>query len=221
MGMVKEDINITQILERSDNPFINNKTVTEGVYGPTFAHDSWHGIGSGLFDKWTETRPGTGFPPFENGTRASYMTRDSATDEVYDGLVADKAAWKAYAEEHILRPSNQTCSEGIMLMHSGGNGLPVYREEYLNEQPGAGFLVIHDPPFLNPCMISPLMSTPQIDIPIGQAPYQSVITLQTEQLPIVIDLMASQGCDYMLYDLVAKLQEKGIVQTVKTGRVAF
>ncbi|VUC34495.1 unnamed protein product [Clonostachys rosea] len=221
MGMTKQDINVTEILSHSDIPAVNNKTVTEGIFLPTFTYDSWRSIGKYLVDKWSSSFPTAGFPPFDNRTRASYMSESEVTDQVYQEKLDGKAAWKAYAEKNILGPSNETCSDGIMLMHSGGNGLPSYREEYLNEQPGAGFLVVRNPPLLNPCIISPLMNAPQIDIPIGQAPYKSVISLQDEYLPVVIDLMASPGCDYMLYDLVSKLQEEGLIKTVKTGRLAF
>lgn len=97
-----------------------------------------------------------------------------------------------------------------------------YCGEFLNHKEGAGFLYMTDPKqWLNPLLLSPLLSTPQIGIPIGQVDYKSVISLQTEKLPIVMDPMAYPGCDNMLLDLVEKLAEKGIIKTVKTGRTAF
>lgn len=75
--------------------------------------------------------------------------------------------------------------------------------------------------WLNPLLISPLLDAPAIDIPIGQASYESVISLQTEKVPVVIDLMAYPGCDNMSRALVRSLAEKGIIKTVKTGKNAF
>ncbi|KAM5341168.1 hypothetical protein ACJ41O_015277 [Fusarium nematophilum] len=97
-----------------------------------------------------------------------------------------------------------------------------HREEYLNHEKGAGFLYMTDPKqWLNPLLLSPLLSAPQIGIPIGQVEYESVISLQTEKLPVVMDLMAYPGCGNMLFSLVEKLAEKGIIKTVKTRRAAF
>lgn len=42
-----------------------------------------------------------------------------------------------------------------------------------------------------------------------------------EILPVTVSLVTRRGCDFMLLDLVAALADKGIVQTVKTGRTAY
>ncbi|VUC26682.1 unnamed protein product [Clonostachys rosea] len=96
------------------------------------------------------------------------------------------------------------------------------KEKFLNDQLDAGYLYMTKPKqWLNPLLISPLLSSPQIDIPIGQVDYQSAISLQTEKLSIVMDLMAAPRCDGMLFKLVETLAEKGLPNTVKTGRTAF
>lgn len=40
-------------------------------------------------------------------------------------------------------------------------------------------------------------------------------------LPVTVSLVARRGCDFMLMDLISALADKGIVQTVKTGRTAY
>lgn len=73
-------------------------------------------------------------------TREGYALRETVTQEVYDQVVKDKAAFKERSEQYIMLDSEETCSDGIMLLHSGAGGLPSYREEYLNYEDGAGFL---------------------------------------------------------------------------------
>lgn len=57
--------------------------------------------------------------------------------------------------------------------------------------------------------------------PLGQASYQSTITLQTEFLPVGIDIMAAKGCDGMLFELAEQLLAAGILKVPKTGSLTF
>lgn len=56
---------------------------------------------------------------------------------------------------------------------------------------------------------------------VGQAPYNSTVTLQTEYLPVAIDFMVAKGCDGMVFDLVEKLVEAGIVKVPGVGSVMY
>lgn len=56
---------------------------------------------------------------------------------------------------------------------------------------------------------------------IGQASYNSTITLQEEILPVSVDIMAAKGCDGMLFALAEDLLAKGILKVPKTGSVPF
>lgn len=47
---------------------------------------------------------------------------------------------------------------------------------------------------------------PQLNIPIGQVPYNSSVTNHIEYLPVTVSLNAARGCDYMLWDIAAALQ---------------
>jgi len=58
-------------------------------------------------------------------------------------------------------------------------------------------------------------------VPIGQAAYNSTITLQSEYLPVAVDIMAAKGCDGMIFELVEKLQAEGIVKVVGTGSTMY
>lgn len=66
-----------------------------------------------------------------------------------------------------------------------------------------------------------MAGVPDMVIPIGQAAYNSSITLQTEYLPVAVDIVAAKGCDGMVFELVERLQRAGIVREVGTGSTLF
>lgn len=114
---------------------------------------------------------------------------------------------------NIIQPSNpSTCSDNIFI-YPITNATPSYRNQYLSSaKPSFGFMNVY---------ISSFASNPDITIPIGQAPYYSTITLQTEYLPVTIGIMAHRGCDYMSLELIKQLHHVGILQEVKTGKMTF
>lgn len=57
--------------------------------------------------------------------------------------------------------------------------------------------------------------------PIGQAAYNSTISLQTEYLPVAIDIIARKGCDGMIFELAERLLEEGILVVPKAGSVMY
>ncbi|KAF4962163.1 hypothetical protein FSARC_9737 [Fusarium sarcochroum] len=222
LGMKAKKVNITSILHASDNVYINSKSLTESLFSTALRWDSWNGIGKDLVARWKASYPKAGFPPLDLESRLGYAAHDTVNKSIYEEVVKHKAEFAAYVQDRVLRPSDATCSESILILESGASGRPCYREEFLNHEKGAGFLYMTDPkPWLNPLLLSPLLSAPQISIPIGQVDYDSPISFQVEKLPIVIDLMAYPGCDNMLMGLVETLAEKGIIKTVKVGKTAF
>jgi hypothetical protein len=58
-------------------------------------------------------------------------------------------------------------------------------------------------------------------VPIGQVPYFSNITFREEMVPVTIDMVVKRGCDFMLYNLIERLADEGVLKSVKTGRTAF
>jgi hypothetical protein len=62
---------------------------------------------------------------------------------------------------------------------------------------------------------------PDFVFPIGQASYNSSITLKTEYLPVAVDVMAARGCDGMIFELAERLQMAGIIKPVKTGSTLY
>ncbi len=58
-------------------------------------------------------------------------------------------------------------------------------------------------------------------IPIGQVSYQSNVTFHTEFMPVTINMVVKRGCDFMLFNMIEKLADEGVLTSVKTGRTAF
>ena len=69
--------------------------------------------------------------------------------------------------------------------------------------------------------ISPFAEVPDFVIPIGQAAYNSTITLHTEYLPVTVDILAAKGCDGLIFNLVRDLQAAGVVKATLTGGTIY
>lgn len=58
-------------------------------------------------------------------------------------------------------------------------------------------------------------------IPVGQAAYNSTITLKEEYLPVAVDIVAAKGCDGMVFALAEQLLSAGIIAIPKTGSTLY
>lgn len=56
---------------------------------------------------------------------------------------------------------------------------------------------------------------------VGQASYNSTITLQEEMLPIAVSIVAAKGCDGIVFTLAEQLLAAGILKSPKVGTLAF
>jgi hypothetical protein len=56
---------------------------------------------------------------------------------------------------------------------------------------------------------------------VGQALYNSTITLKEEYLPVAIDFIVPRGCDLMVFNLVNELVEAGIVKEPVAGSALY
>ncbi|KAI0700994.1 amidase signature enzyme [Cerioporus squamosus] len=134
--------------------------------------------------------------------------------------LANKTVFMDWFSSSVVRPDANTCSDSILL-YPQSSGATNYRNRYVwcVEDVCIGFAdaVAHGD-YLVPV---PLLHLPDMVVPIGEAAYNSTITGQTEFLPVTISFVAAKGCDLMLFDLIAALQEAGIVRAVETGSRVF
>ncbi|OOF92982.1 hypothetical protein ASPCADRAFT_508787 [Aspergillus carbonarius ITEM 5010] len=187
------------------------------------------------------------FPPVDPQIRTQWTSLDPTTftnQAAYTQALKSRALSITWFERTILTQSNHTCSDSLLICDENTGGLPSYREQPLNKSPNATLLSTYPDDAVIPCnTICPLfgyvltppppLSFPLINtnktpyscadftIPLNQVPYLSPISKIPEQLPVSMNLIVRRGCDFMLFDMIEKMAEAGIISEVKTGRTAF
>lgn len=92
----------------------------------------------------------------------------------------------------------------------------------MNESPDASYLgVLPKGAAISVANICPIFGCADFTIPIGQVPYFSNITFREEMMPVTINMAVKRGCDFVLYNMIEKLADEGVLKAVKTGREAF
>jgi hypothetical protein len=79
----------------------------------------------------------------------------------------------------------------------------------------------HAPAAFNPASICPLFGCVDATVPIGQVSYFSPVSGRREMLPVTVNLVVRRGCDFVLFNMIGKMADAGLLQTVKTGKTAF
>ncbi|KAI0790562.1 amidase signature enzyme [Abortiporus biennis] len=126
--------------------------------------------------------------------------------------LANKTQFMDWFASKVVLPDNETCSNSIFLYPQSAGGTN-YRNRYTGPPStpfgfSSGRIAVH-------------AETPDMVVPIGEVPYNSTITGTTEFLPVTLSFIASKGCDLMLFNLFASLQDAGIIKPVATGSRLF
>ncbi|KFA53329.1 hypothetical protein S40293_06659 [Stachybotrys chartarum IBT 40293] len=194
---------------------------------------SWRGSRGNSYDQYTSVvRPlktawaaltGGRFPPVDPQWRSFVRMNDSQLNiDEYNAGLRLKNTTVSWFEREMLYETEESCSESMYICDIGTGGLPSFREEDLNQGVNASFLAVRPPNAAITCAnICPTFACADFTIPLGQVEYQSPVTFFPEQYPVTINLIVRRGCDFMLYNMVEKMAEAGILQTVKTGREAY
>ncbi|PYH49662.1 amidase family protein [Aspergillus saccharolyticus JOP 1030-1] len=183
----------------------------------------YHDVAQPLISAWADQHEGR-FPPVDPPVRSLWPNLDfSVTNaENYDAAVQSRAVSIEWFEREVLLFDEAACSEALLVCDAGTGGLPSFRESKLNEGPNASFLYSYPEGAMIPCVaICALFGCADFTIPLGQVPYLSPVTKVTEQWPVVFNLIARRGCDFMLFDLVERMAEEGILAEVNTGMTAY
>ncbi|KAI0696652.1 amidase signature enzyme [Cerioporus squamosus] len=126
--------------------------------------------------------------------------------------LANKTIFMEWFSSSVVQSDASTCSNSILLYPQSSGGTN-YRNRYISA-PSA-------PLGFSSGRISVHAEVPDMVVPIGEAPFNSTITGRTEFLPVTISFVAAKGCDLMLFNLFAALQEAGVIRPVETGSRLF
>ncbi|GBE81057.1 predicted protein [Sparassis crispa] len=133
--------------------------------------------------------------------------------EAHDEAVVNKTVFMSWFTNEVVKGGNSdTCSDSVFL-YPQSSGATNYRNAY-SGPPSTPF-------GFSSGRIAVLAETPDMVVPIGEAPYNSTITGQTEYLPVTLSFISAKNCDLMLFNLFAALQDAGVLNPVLTGSRLF
>lgn len=184
------------------------------VWGLMTAYEQYHGVFSQLSRDWAATHGGDQ-PYFDPPVAFNMEYGANLTSTDFENALTNKTIFKNWLETELLIPQhdNPACSSAL-LIHPIWQGSPSYRDEYPDGSPhllGRWF-------GWNQYGISQLGGVPEVVIPIGQVNYTSRVTKTTKWLPVSVSINAATGCDLMLYRLVERLADEGVIpHKVNTG----
>lgn len=134
---------------------------------------------------------------------------ESLGEECYQDTLDEKSTFTSFIRQQVL-PSN--CSK--LLLYPQADGTPFYRNQY--------FSAPEAPTGFGASRIANIAGVPEIVIPIGQATFNSTITMSTaDSLPVAMSIVGSRNCDGQLLRIAYKLEKAGITNTVKVGSATF
>ncbi|KUJ09500.1 putative Glutamyl-tRNA amidotransferase subunit A [Mollisia scopiformis] len=143
--------------------------------------------------------------------RWAYGQNNVSADATTQAL-QNKTVFMDWWSTEVITPSVESCSDSILL-YVGSDATPNYRNLYRNSPvPPTGFSISR---------VSNFAEVPDMVFPIGQAAYNSTITLQEEYLPVTVDVVAARGCDGMIFGLAEALTNAGILKVPGTGSLMY
>lgn len=224
-GMQVKEFNFTATVQNASDPVVANLTArNDDVLNIIDYHPQWEQIARPLISAWAEEFDGR-FPPIDKAYRdpwSTWNTTSGSTLVEYEEAVKRKRQAVDWYEENLQSSTADSCSESIMLYDIGTGGLPSYREEGLNDFDDASFLAVTPAGTVTGgANLCPLFGCADFTVPIGQVPYHSKVTFHEEMVPVTINMVVRRGCDFILYDMVDKLADAGMLLGVKTGKTAF
>ena len=225
-NMTIDHINFTSTIKSIPDPSgqLNNLTYLSAVpLGVINAWSAWDIIGSVLTTTWARLFDGR-FPPIDIARRPGWQkfntTRYNA--QTYAEALTIKNRAVEWYETNFQYSTPDSCSESVMLYDIGTGGFPSYRELNLNGYPNTSFLAAKPRSAeITGANICPIYGCADFTIPIGQVPYYSNVTFHEEMVPVTINMVVKRGCDFMLYNMIEKLADEGVLKAVMTGRTAF
>ncbi|KAH7072669.1 amidase family protein [Paraphoma chrysanthemicola] len=222
-GMQVKRINFTATVQNWTDPVAKNLTTLNAATGVINTWTAWEVIGKPLLTAWANLFDGR-FPPIDPARRPGWRNfNESVTNQAaYDAALVTKNRGVQAYESNLQYSTPDSCSESLLIYDIGTGGLPSFREQTLNDSPGASYLAVRPAgAAITGANICPIFGCADFTVPIGQVPYKSNVTFHEEMVPVTINLVVKRGCDFVLYNFVKRLADEGVLKTVKTGRTAF
>ncbi|KAI7153411.1 hypothetical protein KC349_g8396 [Hortaea werneckii] len=224
-GMEVHRFNFTATVQNATDPVVADlSSRNDDVLNIIDYHPQWEEIGQPLIEAWGELFEGR-FPPIDPAYRGPWSTWNTTSVSSlaeYERAVERKRRSVEWYEENLQFSTPGLCSESLMLYDIGMGGLPFYREEKLNNNEDASFLAVTpDGTVTAGANLCPIYGCADFTVVIGQFPYFSRVTFHEEMVPVTINMVIKRGCDFILYEMIDRLAEAGILKEVRTGRTAF
>ncbi|KAF5857938.1 hypothetical protein ETB97_005128 [Aspergillus alliaceus] len=221
-NMTTETINFTAVAQSAPEPavpiMLEDKTMNT-----IWTWDQWRIIGKPLINAWTRLSDGR-FPPLDPTHRDQWQRflTDPVKEEDFQEALESRAKAVTWFEESVLFSTNESCSESLLVYDIGPGGFPSYREDVLNKLPNTTYVYKKaDDAAILGASICPIFGCADYTIPIGEVPYKSAVTLKTEMMPVSMNLVVKRGCDFVLFNMIERLADAGLLRTVKAGRTLF
>ncbi|KAI5926047.1 amidase family protein [Camillea tinctor] len=218
-----ENLNLTALVGNTTDDVpkydaLNNAT---GILNTMTQYEE---VAKPLISAWSARYEGR-FPPIDPARRNGWARYNESfyTADLYASALATKRAAVDWFESAVLVQTPESCSESVMLWDIGTGGLPSYRERELNAWPETTAFLAVTPPGagISGASLCPVYGCVDVTVPIGQVPYASNVTFREEMVPVTVNIIARRGCDFMLWNMLEKLADLGVLGGVKTGRTAF
>ncbi|OCF60501.1 hypothetical protein L486_00134 [Kwoniella mangroviensis CBS 10435] len=176
------------------------------------------------YQKWSKTFIDTyksqnqgRFPPV-----AYHIQEDWKSTEHYSfgELEAMREKWDNSARRfrNLIGSDDQSVTRTILPEPTNIDRLPLYRESKMNS---------HREPLstrknpISPTHPASIAGCPHYVVPIGQVPFKSLVSDQEEMQPLGMSIIGYPGSDFVLLEIIDKLNKARVLRTVKTGRTAF
>lgn len=228
LNMALETANLTSQLLLSPIEAVNNVSYRGNASSLLNTRTQWVEVAAPLLNAWAERYDGR-FPPIDPARRPGWVARAPAniTDAQYSNALNIKRNFSEWMNHDFLGNNNSvmgSCADSSLWVYDvGTGGLPSYRE-----QP----LLVNNPLPTTRLNFTPNVIARGVDfcsfagcadytVPIGQVEYFSNVTRVMEMVPVTISIVAKRGCDFVLFNVIERLAELGLVRAVKTGRTAF
>ncbi|GJC89919.1 amidase 1 [Colletotrichum liriopes] len=211
MNLTIEKINVTQKVEAVTGRVYDDILADLGIL---WTYTQLKVVATPLLDYYSPD-----FPALDRSFRSSWENFTLNTEEHVEALQRRQQDSEAWHRE-VLFSTEGSCSESVLIYDIGTGGLPSFREDYLNESPGAA---LPDETGTRGAgsVLASYFGSADFTIPIGQVPYYSNVTHQEVSMPVTINMVVKRGCDFVLFNFIQELAKHGLLAPVSIGLKAF